>query len=144
MTKFDAVSDPFDPRYQHTCFYLTDSIPEEWLQFAIITAHNPAGQQCDERTNRSAHLRLWDILNHRRIAGVEIIGSAPDDTHQERGVGLRCTLVEARELARAFNQLAFYWVDAGVVQLIETIGDKRVELGQWVRRIRVGTDGAKS
>ncbi len=136
MNKQGSVSDPFDLRYQHTCFYLTESIPEDWLQFAIITAHNPGGQSGDELANHRAHLRLQHEANYRGIQRIEITGSDPDDTHQECGFGLLCSVGVAIQLADRFNQLAFYWVDEGRLYLMDTAAGEHVDLGEWACRVR--------
>ena len=70
------------------------------------------------------------------IERLDIIGSAPDDTHQERGFGLLCSMDEARALAVEFDQLAFYWIDAGRVSLIDTVRRVHLDLGEWACRVR--------
>lgn len=136
MSEVDVVSDPFDTRYQNTCFYLSQPVPDRWGAFAVLTANNPSGEVAGHEENCDANCRLESALIKRGVEMIPITGSSPNDEHQEPGFGVRCSLLEAEYLAIQFNQLAFYWVDNGHVFLIDAKRSHRIDLGAFLSRIR--------
>ena len=91
---------------------------------AILTAENPCGtnaedapdegrEEAREARNDELHARLVTELGRMGIAFARIDGVSPDGDYRERCVAIPLALDAARALARRFEQLAFFWFDAG-------------------------------
>jgi hypothetical protein len=81
----------------------------------IVTAYNPAGVEIDESANADRHRRL--AAETAELDTVDTVGSAPDGSMPEPGVGLLSVTTEhAIALGRAFGQRAIYrWTPDALV-----------------------------
>jgi hypothetical protein len=139
VNESQTVTNPFDPRYQNVCFYLSDRLPKGWRSFAVLTAYNPQGTLATTMANGDASEELRATLIERAIEFVPIAGSAPDNEHEEPGFGLKCEEDVARHLAQQFRQLAYYWICDGHLVLKDTWEEKGIGLGSWASKVRYRT-----
>ena len=79
--------------------------------FAVLTAHDPRGQDEDADVNE----RRAEQLDERLLAlGAEFIhvdACSPDGSHCEASVAARIEREQATALAREFEQVAIFWFD---------------------------------
>lgn len=111
------------------------------VDFAIISAQNPAGQIEHPQLNLRLDKELQAFLNIRRIPYRSVIGSSPDLSFQERSWIVLCDKALAIELARRFLQNAIYWVEQGQLFLVPVLMKKPEEcLGSFQQRLVVLPD----
>jgi len=101
--------------------------------FAVLTAFNPRGSRLDgpeaDRANERAQARLEDLMQRGGQAFVRVDGCSPDRSHREPSVAARITEAVADQVARRFEQDAYFWFDGvrfWIVGVLEPFG--RVEL----------------
>lgn len=79
--------------------------------FAVVTACNPNGHTADAAENARRTAGLEAELTRRGCSFVRADGRSPDGAHRERGVAVAMSLTAARNLARTYQQEAYYWFD---------------------------------
>ena len=106
---------PFPAAYFTTRFHAATP-PAQWPDaFAIVTAHNPGGEQRTPAENAAADRELRAELADGGCWFTRLTGFDPDSNHGEEGWAARLTVDEARRLGRAFRQLAVYYVENDVL-----------------------------
>jgi hypothetical protein len=90
--------------------------------FGILTAHNPQGRPTDAAENERRGARLDEELHRRQLHFIRVDGRSPDGLHRERGVAVPLPEAEVAELARHFDQEAYYWFDGKDFWLVDTRG----------------------
>ncbi|MBU1308090.1 DUF3293 domain-containing protein [Rheinheimera muenzenbergensis] len=91
------------------------------VDFAIISAQNPAGHTEHPYLNLRRDKELQACLNQQRLPYRSVIGSAPDLTYQEKSWIVLCDKQQAIELALQFEQNAIYWVERGELFLVPVL-----------------------
>lgn len=109
---------PMNPAFFDTVF-LGSGPDAGWPEdFTLVTAHNPAAGPTTPEQDQQADERLRQHLVARGWNPFRITGASPDLSHQEPGWGFTgASLAEAAEIARAFDQLAFFRIEYGAVHL---------------------------
>ena len=79
----------------------------------VITAWNPGDARFDERTNEARNKELLDQLRELDCTVFEAVGRDPDSEYSEKSWAA-CGLTDdvAKELGRAFEQVAVFQIDA--------------------------------
>ncbi len=80
-------------------------------QFAVITAHDPRGQDLDGAENVRRAARLEDRLRSRGLVFIRVNACSPEGEHCEASVAVKLSLAAAGQLARDYGQIAFFWFD---------------------------------
>ena len=105
------------------------------INFAIISAQNPAGQTEHPYLNLRRDNELQACLNQQRLPYRSVIGSAPDLTFQEKSWIVLCDKALAIQLALQFEQNAIYWVEQGELFLVPVLMSQPEEsLGAFSQR----------
>jgi len=81
--------------------------------FAVLTAHNPRGENKDERLNAELAARLDRELESLGVPFFHVDACSPDNSHCERSVAVSLERETATQLARRFEQVAIFWFDGG-------------------------------
>lgn len=111
------------------------------LDFAIISAQNPAGQTEHPYLNLRRDNQLQACLNQQRLPYRSVIGSAPDLSFQEKSWIVLCNKSCAIELALQFEQNAIYWVEQGELFLVPVLMMQNEErLGSFSERLVLLSD----
>ena len=111
------------------------------VDFAIISAQNPAGIAEHPYLNLRRDNELQALLNQQRLPYRSVIGSAPDLSFQEKSWIVLCDKPQAIKLARQFEQNAIYWVEQGELFLVPVLLAQQEEcLGDFRQRLVVLTD----
>jgi len=132
------MNDPMHlpPEYDHTVFH-TDTPSSEWPQaFAIITAHNPHGRNLPADANETLDQQLRSEMGRRGLPFFRMTGGDEGFVHSEPGWAITMDFHEAVEMGRAFHQLAIWWIEDGVIFLVECHNSERRELGLLKDRLR--------
>ncbi len=105
------------------------------INFAIISAQNPAGTIQHPQHNLRLDRELETHLDYHQLPSRAMIGSSPDLSFQEKSWAVLCEKSRALELARHFQQNAIYWVEAGKLYLVPALwrGDEEY-LGLYRQR----------
>ena len=114
-------------------------------RFVIVTAHNPDAVRTDAALNAAADARLHAELVADGHVPFRVTGGSPDRAHLEPGWGIATTDPEAlgADLARRHRQLAFFWICAGDLWLVDTATLARTFVARWEERwIREPSDRA--
>ena len=90
--------------------------------FGILTAYNPQGRLTEAAENERRAARLDEKLARHRLQFVRVDGRSPDGSHRERGVAVHLDEAGVAELAREFDQEAYYWFDGKDFWLTDTRG----------------------
>ena len=102
------------------------------VDFAIISAQNPAGQTEHPYLNLRRDNELQACLNQQRLPYRSVIGSAPDLSFQEKSWIVLCDKSCAIQLALQFEQNAIYWVEQGKLFLVPALLQQNEEyLGEF-------------
>jgi hypothetical protein len=80
-------------------------------RFAVLTAYNPRGTVVSADLNQRRAEELKQRLGSLTGSLVPVDGCSPDLLHREEGVAAELMLEDAREIAREFDQDAFFWFD---------------------------------
>ena len=126
------------PRPEHCAAWFACDAPAGGVPaaFGVVTAYNPGGAVTDPEANRAADAALKARLERSGLAHFRVTGRSKDGSHQEPGYGVAAASPEAvRHLAHEFRQLAFYWVEDGVVFLMNTDGAARHRVAPWSERL---------
>ena len=106
------------------------------VDFAIISAQNPAGFTEHPYLNLRRDKELQACLNQQRLPYRSVIGSAPDLTFQEKSWIVLCDKSLAIQLALQFEQNAIYWVEQGELFLVPVLMSQQEEsLGAFSQRL---------
>lgn len=106
------------------------------VDFAIISAQNPAGQTEHPYLNLRRDNELQACLNRQRLPYRSVIGSAPDLSFQEKSWIVLCDKSQAIQLALQFEQNAIYWVEQGELFLVPVLLSQQEEkLGRFTERM---------
>lgn len=135
---------PFNPAYFDTVF-LVPQPPREWpRRFAIVTAHNPDGALSTDKANDEYGRALRRYLGERGIESFAVVGASPDLTHHEAGRGfVAAGLEEAAAISSRFRQVAFFWVEDGVVFICIDASGTGWEVARWSDRLAGKSGGGK-
>jgi hypothetical protein len=133
--------DPFLTEFSSTVFRATPPGSGWPKRFAIITACNEEGHQDADDANQSRTAELQQALQKAGIGHFHAIGSSPDMGHHEHGFGCEIqNLVDALELGRQFKQVAVFWIENDVLELVYDESRHRYKLGSWSARIKGPAD----
>lgn len=126
----------FDPAYFDTVF-LVPRPPARWPHtFAIVTAHNPDGEISADTANDEYGRALAEHLRARGIESFGVVGASPDLSHHEAGRGFAVEdLAQAASISSRFRQVAFFWVEDGVVFLCTDASGEGWEMARWEERL---------
>ncbi len=91
------------------------------VNFAIISAQNPAGAVQHPHHNLRLDCEFESHLDLHQLPYRAIIGSSPDLSFQEKSWAVLCEKNLALQLARQFQQNAIYWVEAGQLYLVPAL-----------------------
>ncbi len=106
------------------------------IDFAIISAQNPAGHNEHPYLNLRRDKELQACLNQQKLPYRSVIGCAPDHSFQEKSWIVLCDKNKAIKLARQFEQNAIYWVEHGELFLVPVLLMQREEsLGSFSERL---------
>ena len=106
------------------------------VDFAIISAQNPAGNTEHPYLNLRRDKELQAYLNLQRLPSRSVIGSAPDLSFQEKSWIVLCEKNKAITLAKQFEQNAIYWVEQGELFLVPVLLAQHEEsLGNFRERL---------
>jgi hypothetical protein len=103
--------------------------------FAVLTAENPDGEHAEEQPTASAAKRqarrneqrkseLEEEVERRGLAAQRVDGVSPDGDHRERCLAISADRDAATELARRFEQLAFFFFDGETFWLCPGVLDE--------------------
>lgn len=79
--------------------------------FAVLTACDPKGYTVSEITNAKRTADLERELRTMQSVIVPANGISPDCRHTESGFAVDLALDQATEIARRYDQSAFFWFD---------------------------------
>lgn len=79
--------------------------------FAIMTAHDPYGEDLPPQANEQRGETLERRLSRGRLPFVVVDCCSPDRSHCERSVAVVMPQQEAVDLARELQQVAIFWFD---------------------------------
>jgi hypothetical protein len=126
------------PNPDHLKARFTAEIPPSGLpaRFGIVTAYNPRSVLAPPDVNERADAELERALAGAGLPHFRVTGGAGDGSHLEPGYGIEAESPEAvRPISRRFHQEAFFWVEDGMVFVIDTEGRTRHRVGLWARRL---------
>jgi hypothetical protein len=119
-----------------TSIFLSHQTLNGEIDFAIISAQNPAGVIEPAALNLRRNNELQACLDQQRLPHRSIIGSAPDRSVQEQSWIVLCDKPNAIELALQFEQNAIYWVERGELFLVPVLMSQQEEsLGRFSKRL---------
>jgi hypothetical protein len=104
--------------------------------FAVITAYNPMGSILDEDANSLADEALREDLITRGIPHFRMTGGNEDFSHAEPGWAAEMAFQEAVELGRKFEQLGIWWIERGILHLVDCKDGSCIPLGPLEPRLR--------
>ena len=106
------------------------------IDFAIISAQNPAGHLYHPQHNLTLDREFETELDEAHIPYRTIIGASPDLSFQEKSWAVLCDKTKALSLALKFRQNAIYWVEQGQLYLVPVLLPEQEEcLGQFQQRL---------
>ena len=106
------------------------------INFAIISAQNPAGNTEHPYLNLRRDKEFQACLNQHKLPYRSVIGSAPDHSFQEKSWIVLCEKNKAITLAKQFEQNAIYWVEQGELFLVPVLLAQHEEsLGNFSERL---------
>ncbi|CAN5339869.1 hypothetical protein BH23GEM2_BH23GEM2_26370 [soil metagenome] len=79
--------------------------------FAVITAHDPHGENFDGEQNEKRAAGLEETLRSQGLVFHQVNACSPDAEHCEASVAVKMPLAAARQLAHDYGQVAFFWFD---------------------------------
>lgn len=111
------------------------------INFAIISAQNPAGTVKNPYLNLRLNKEFEAFLHQQRLPYRSVIGSSPDLSFQEKSWIVMCDKPHAVSLARHFHQNAIYWIEQGNLYLVPVLLDHQEEcLGAFQSRLVILPD----
>lgn len=110
----------------------SDGLP---IRFGIVTAFNPIGPPQSISADWQADIELRQELMDAGRSHFRVTGGARDGSHSEPGFGIVADSPDAvRVFSRRFHQDAFFWVEDGVIYVINTDGQTRHPVDRWEAR----------
>lgn len=108
----------------------------EHMNFAIISAQNPAGQLSSPVANQLLDKQLQAYLQKTNAPYRSITGAAPDFSFQEKSWMVLCEKEQAVAIGRMFTQNAIYWVEHNKLYLVPVLLSQQEEyLGIFTSRM---------
>lgn len=100
--------------------------------FAILTAFNPGSIVINNSNNILRNELLRSQLENLTKGVQSVICQAPDGSWQEPSFIAPISLVQAKQLARQWQQNAIYWVESGELFLVPVLMEDvmTMKLGQ--------------
>ncbi len=86
--------------------------------FGVWTAENPFGEEAGPAANQELQTRLEGELSAREVPFRRVTAESADGRHCERCVAAAIGLPDAREMAAALGQMAFFWFDTSRFLLV--------------------------
>jgi hypothetical protein len=126
------------PNPDHLKAYFTAEAPATGLprRFGIVTAYNGNSKIAANEVNEEADAALKRELIAGGFPHFRVTGGSRDGSHLEPGYGIAADSPETiRPISRRFRQEAFFWVEDGVVYVINTVGAQRHRVAEWVERL---------
>ena len=103
---------------------------------AIISVWNPFGQTLTLQQNALFSRKVLTYLNCKAIPYFLLWGGSKDMTYRELSVLVRVDRTRAYQLAQQFKQLAYYYVENGILMLINSHNrQQRTVVGGLHRRV---------
>ena len=132
--------------YLKTVFVAKQPAPDNWPDgFAVITACNPLGQRLDEKSNKSAAVRLRKTITRLGLKRHRVTGMSADMKHREPSFAVwGCGLATALDLGRQFNQDAIFWAEEGRLDVVSCATGTRQHVGLWSELLQSSADRVKS
>ncbi len=130
------------PRPEFFEAYFTVELPPEGLpsRFGVVTAHNPRSLPASAEANARADAALRRHLIDAGLHPFRVIGGSRDGSHREPGFGVAAESPEAiRPISRRFEQDAFFWIEEGVIYVINTESETRHRVDAWAARLQHGS-----
>lgn len=106
--------------YKRSIFLCHQRLAEN-INFAIISAQNPAGKFNDPVSNQLLDKRLQAHLQLIGAPYRSVIGAAPDLSFQEKSWMVLCEKEQAITIGRVFTQNAIYWVEQNNLYLVPVL-----------------------
>ena len=103
--------------YKQTVFLLEQPLNSQ-LSFAIITAYNPQGQQCNLGYNHSQDNKLQADIDILGCVYRKLWGCSPALDYAEKSWMISTDKTTAIKLAEKYQQNALYWVEQGELLLL--------------------------
>ncbi|MFI5349012.1 MAG: DUF3293 domain-containing protein [Elusimicrobiota bacterium] len=125
------------PNPDHLKAYFTADVPASGLprRFGIVTGYNAESRIAPDDANMKADEELRRELVAAGLPHFRVTGGSRDDSHREPGYGISADSPEPiRTISRRFRQEAFFWVEDGVVYVINTEGTRRHRVAEWSER----------
>ncbi|HAW94345.1 MULTISPECIES: DUF3293 domain-containing protein [unclassified Arsukibacterium] len=106
------------------------------LDFAIISAQNPAGELKNPHVNLCLDKQFEAILHQARLPFRAVVGASADLKFQEKSWIVFCDKLQALQLARKVRQNAIYWVTNNKLFLVPVLYQETEEyLGLFESRV---------
>lgn len=106
------------------------------LDFAIISAQNPAGELQNPHVNLCLDKRFEGWLQQARIPFRSVTGASADFSFQEKSWIVFCDKAFALQLGRDLQQNAIYWVEQNKLYLVPVLFQQSEEyLGLFDSRV---------
>lgn len=86
--------------------------------FAVLTAHDPYGQDLSPEENRVLQAKLETDLGNEKIGFIRVDACAADREHCECSVAVGVDQSIALSLAVRYRQMAIFWYDGDAVWLV--------------------------
>ncbi len=129
------MSPPIPEAYFQTVFVLDGAPLPLPPAFAIVTAFNPMDEVLPLEANTIADGQLKASLLTKRLSPFLAIGQSPDGSHSEPGWAFQASLESALEIARAFHQRAFWWIENDQLYLIGCENSKPIPVARFSDRL---------
>ncbi len=91
------------------------------IDFAIISAQNPAGNLVPAAHNRLLDCQFEQQLRLSKLPYRSLIGASPDFSFQEKSWAVLCNKAQALAFAHQLQQNAIYWVEQGALYLVPAL-----------------------
>ena len=86
--------------------------------WVVLTAYDTPGPRRDAQSNAAADAALAEALRGLGLHPTRVTGGSADGVHREPGFGARLDRARALELARRFEQAAFFEIQGDVLRLV--------------------------
>lgn len=101
------------------------------VAFGIATACNPDGVTRTTEFNHEACEGLRSELVLSGLVHFPVTGGSADFSHAEPGFGVVCSKSEILRLGRRYSQDAVFWIEEGLVHLLDCSCNDVEHLGFW-------------
>ncbi len=106
--------------YKNSVFICRQSLATQ-INFAIISAQNPAGELKSQSFNLCLDKRFEDLLQQARLPFRSVIGASADLSFQEKSWIVFCEKQQALQIGRDLCQNAIYWVEQNKLFLVPVL-----------------------